>query len=62
MDAARYAQAQANGVSFRLPIDAPKGGVSLRSGVYDLESNLAGTMEVPLQSVLVAQTPGLKAR
>jgi len=51
MDAARYAEVQADGVNFRLEIDVPKDSVSLRSGVFDRESNLAGTLEVPLTSV-----------
>ena len=52
MDAARYAEVQQNGVNFTLEIDVPKDGVSLRSGVYDRESNLAGTLEVPLSAVV----------
>jgi len=62
MDAAQYALALQNGVSFRLEIDAPKAAATLRSGVYDLHSSLAGTFEIPLASVLVGQAPGLKAR
>jgi hypothetical protein len=53
MDAARYTQVKTNGVSFSLDIDVPKGGVVLRSGVFDLNANLAGTLEVPLRSVVV---------
>ncbi len=53
MDAARYAQVKANGVNFSLDIDVPNGGVSLRAGVFDLDSNLAGTLEIPLTSVVV---------
>jgi VWFA-related protein len=52
MDAARYAQVKANGVNFSLDIDVPNGGVSLRAGVFDLDSNLAGTLEIPLSSVV----------
>ncbi len=52
MDAARYAVAQANGINFRLPIDVPPDGVYLRSGIYDLNSSLAGTLEIPLGSVV----------
>jgi VWFA-related protein len=52
MDAGRYAEVQANGVNFRLEIDVPKDGVSLRSGVYDRESNQTGTLEVPLSQVV----------
>ena len=52
MDAARYAQVKANGVNFSLDIDVPNSGVSLRAGVFDLDSNLAGTLEIPLSSVV----------
>jgi len=52
MDAARYAVAQANGINFRLQIDAPTDSVFLRSGVYDLNSNLAGTLEIPLGAIV----------
>ncbi len=52
MDAARYAQVKANGVSFNLDIDVPNGGVTLRSGIFDLNANLAGTLEIPLSSVV----------
>jgi VWFA-related protein len=47
----RYAQVQANGVAFNLEIDAPANGTYLRSGLYDLGSNKAGTMEIPLAAV-----------
>jgi hypothetical protein len=52
MDAARYAVAQANGIKLRLQIDAPPDGAYLRGGVYDLNSNLAGTLEIPLRTVV----------
>jgi len=56
MDAARYAQVKANGVNFNLDIDAPSNSAILRSGVFDLSANLAGTVEVPLSKV-VASAP-----
>ncbi len=56
MDAARYAQVKANGVNFNLDIDAPSNGAILRSGIFDLNANLAGTVEVPLSKV-VATAP-----
>jgi len=59
---AQYEGVRQNGVNFRLDIDVPKEGVTLRSGVYDLGSSLSGTLEVPLTSVLSGQAPGLKAR
>jgi VWFA-related protein len=52
MDAARYAQVKANGVNFSLDIDVPKSGFTLRSGVFDLNANLAGTLEIPLSNVV----------
>jgi hypothetical protein len=52
MDAARYTQVKANGVNFNLDIDVPSTGFTLRSGVFDLNANLAGTLEVPLSSVV----------
>jgi VWFA-related protein len=61
MDAAHYATALAKGVNFRLQIDAPGDGVFLRSGVYDLKSNLAGTLEVPL-STIVNPSPAAASR
>ncbi len=52
MDAARHAQVKANGVNFSLDIDVPKDGVTLRGGVFDLNADLAGTLEIPLSSVV----------
>jgi VWFA-related protein len=52
LDDARYAIVQANGVNLYFEIDAPGDSVSLRGGVYDLNANLAGTLEVPLINIL----------
>ena len=62
MSAEHYAQVQANGVSFALEIDAPKAAVSLRSGLYDMASSLAGTMEIPLATITNPQPAKLKTR
>jgi len=62
LDAAHYASARENGVNLRFDLDVPKEAVTLRSGIYDLQSSLTGTLEVPLNSVLVGKSPGLKAR
>jgi hypothetical protein len=51
LDVARYAAAQANGVNLFLEIDAPNDAAALRSGVYDLNSDLAGTLEIPLSTI-----------
>jgi VWFA-related protein len=58
MDEARYAKVQANGVNFRLDIDVPVHGASIRAGVYDKLSNLAGTLEVPLSAVTPVPAAG----
>ena len=52
MDAARYAEVKANGVNFSLDIDVPNGGLTLRSGIFDLNANLAGTLQIPLSGVV----------
>ncbi len=62
MDAAQYASARQNGINLRFDIDLPKEAVTLRSGIYDFQSSLTGTLEVPLNSILVGKAPGLKSR
>jgi VWFA-related protein len=52
LDDARYAIVQANGVNLYFEIDAPGDGAFLRGGVYDLNANLAGTLEVPLSTIV----------
>jgi VWFA-related protein len=61
LDAARYAIVQTNGVNLYLEIDSPVDGVTLRGGVYDLNANLAGTLEIPLSSV-VSTAPTTSSR
>jgi VWFA-related protein len=56
LDAARYAIAQKSGVNLFLQIDAPEDGSSLRGGVYDLNANLAGTLEIPLNAIVTPAT------
>jgi len=46
--------AQSSGIPLHLEIDAPPGDVYLRTGIYDLSSNRAGTLEIPLASIAVA--------
>jgi VWFA-related protein len=53
-DAAHYTLAQSSGVNLYLEIDAPDDAVSLRGGIYDLNANLAGTLEIPLSAVLTS--------
>lgn len=54
----RYEQAQANGVVFNLEFDMPAAGVYLRSGLYDMGSNKAGTLEIPLAAVVSSAAAG----
>jgi len=51
MDAARFAKVQGTGIHFKLEIDAPKEGLALRSGVYDLNAEKAGTLEMALDRI-----------
>jgi VWFA-related protein len=51
----RYTSAQASGLPFSLGIDVPEAVTYLRSGVYDLESNKAGTLEIPLSAVVAGK-------
>ncbi len=46
--------AQKSGIPFHFDIDAPPGDVYLRTGIYDLSSSRAGTLEIPMTSVTVA--------
>jgi hypothetical protein len=41
-------------INLYLEIDAPDSGVSLRGGVYDLNANLAGALDIPLSAVLTS--------
>ncbi len=57
MSAARYALVQQNGVSVSFEIDVPQHGTILRAGVYDQLSNLAGTLEIPVNGGQNAALP-----
>jgi VWFA-related protein len=50
----QYAIAQSSGIPFHFDIDAPPGDVYLRTGICDLSSSRAGTLEIPMTSVTVA--------
>jgi hypothetical protein len=51
-----YPSVQKTGAQFHQEIDVPKGtDLYLRSGVYDLESNKAGTLEIPFSEVTNAE-------
>lgn len=52
----RYAAVQQKGLSFSMEIDVPPSGLYLRSGVYDLGSNKAGTLEIPLAAIVAKAT------
>jgi len=52
---AQLEYAQSSGIPFHFDIDAPPGDVYLRTGIYDSVSSKAGTLEIPLSVVTVAQ-------
>jgi VWFA-related protein len=47
----QYAIAQKSGIPFHLDIDVPPGDVYLRSGIYDISSSKAGTLEIPMGAI-----------
>jgi VWFA-related protein len=47
--------AEKSGIPFHFDIDAPPGDVYLRTGIYDASSSKAGTLEIPLSTVTMAQ-------
>ena len=47
----QFDAAQHAGIPFQLDLDIPKGDVFLRSGILDLSSHRAGTIEIPLSAV-----------
>jgi VWFA-related protein len=49
-DAKTYATIQKSGIPAHLEIDVPNTDVYLATGIYDLEANKAGTLEIPLST------------
>jgi len=54
MDAKRFAAIQETGVNFRLELDIPNAGASLRTGIMDANSGHTGTLQVSLNQVTSA--------
>jgi hypothetical protein len=50
----QVAIAESSGIPLHFDFDAPNGDVFLRTGIYDSDSSHAGTLEVPLSSIVVA--------
>jgi VWFA-related protein len=50
----QVAIAESTGIPLHFEFDAPNGDVFLRTGIYDTASNHAGTLEVPLNSIVAA--------
>jgi VWFA-related protein len=51
----QMAIAQAAGIPFHFDIDVPQGDIYLRTGVYDASTSKAGTLEIPLSSLVAAR-------
>ena len=47
-DAANYAAIQKSGIPAHLELDLPRTDIYLATGIFDLEANRAGTLEIPL--------------
>ncbi len=46
-----YASVQKTGAQFHQEIDVPNGEFYLRTGIYDIDSDRAGTLEIPLRKL-----------
>lgn len=55
----RYAAVEQSGIPFHLDIDAPKGNIYLRTGIYEASTSKAGTLEIPLNTVKAFVEPTL---
>jgi len=51
-----YPSLQKGGLQIHREIDVPEGEVFLRTGIYDLKSNTAGTLGIPLAPVISTST------
>jgi hypothetical protein len=51
LDAKTYAAIQHSGIPAHLEIDLPNTDIYLATGIYDMEANKAGTLEIPLNSL-----------
>ncbi len=49
-DARTYAAIQKSGIPAHLEIDLPQSDVYLATGIYDLQANKAGTLEIPINA------------
>jgi VWFA-related protein len=50
LDTQAYASILKSGIPVHMEIDVPQNGAYLATGIYDLDANKAGTLEVPLES------------
>jgi len=55
LNAASFAKAQSSGIAASMEIDLPGTDISLATGVYDLNSQRAGTLEIPLNAAAAAR-------
>jgi len=60
MDSATYADVQKSGVPVHMEIDVPNTQVYLATGIYDLEANTAGTLEIPIDAGGKSATVAMK--
>jgi hypothetical protein len=51
----QMATAQASGIPFHFDFDVPPGDVYLRTGIYDASTSKAGTLEIPLRSLVAVR-------
>jgi hypothetical protein len=54
LNAASFAKAQLSGIAVPMEIDLPDTDISIATGVYDFNSQWAGTLEIPLNAATAA--------
>ena len=64
LDAQAYASIQKSGIPVHMEIDVPQNGAYVATGIYDLDANKAGTLEIPLESApaMAAAQGGAQSR
>ena len=50
LDAKTFASVQYSGIPAHLEIDLPQTRIYLTTGIYNLKSNQAGTLEIPIDT------------
>jgi hypothetical protein len=62
MNSATYAEVQKSGIPVHMEIDVPNTQAYLSTGIYDLEANTAGTLEIPIDTSAKSATIAMQSQ